>query len=128
MRNSMGEELTCENDIEGRWKEYFVQLQNGDEIREVGGDIRKDRIGENERVVREMVREEIMVTLKNMKGGKAVGMDGIVVEMLKNGGISIIDWLLRIFNKCMESGVVTRGLEGSVYHPGIQREGDKRLC
>ena len=122
MRNSMGEELTRENDIEGRWKEYFVQLQNGDEIREVGGDIRKDRIGENERVVREMVREEIMVTLKNMKGGKAVGMDGIVVEMLKNGGISIIDWLLRIFNKCMESGVVTRGLEGSVYHPGIQRE------
>ena len=39
MRNSMGEELTQENDIEGRWKEYFVQLLNGDEIREVGADI-----------------------------------------------------------------------------------------
>ena len=41
MRSSMGEELTLENDIEGRWKEYFVQLWNGDEIREVGGDIRR---------------------------------------------------------------------------------------
>ena len=30
----------------------------------------------------------------------------IVVEMLKNGDISIINWLLRIFNECMESGVV----------------------
>ena len=33
--NSMGEELTLENDIEGRWKEYFVQLLNGDEIKEI---------------------------------------------------------------------------------------------
>ena len=51
IRNSMREELT-QNDIKGRWKEYFVQLMNGDEIREVGGDIRSERIGENERVVR----------------------------------------------------------------------------
>ena len=47
-----------------------------------------------------------MGTLRKMKGGKAAGMDGIAVEMLKNGCINIIDWLLRIFNKCMESGVV----------------------
>ena len=33
MRNSMGEELTQKNDTEGRWKEYFVQRVNGDEIR-----------------------------------------------------------------------------------------------
>ena len=33
----MGEELTWENDIEGRWKEYFVQLLNGDEIKEIRG-------------------------------------------------------------------------------------------
>ena len=63
-------------------------------------------IGEKERVIREMVREGIMGALKKMKGGKASGMDGIVIEMLKNGGISIIDWLLTIFNNCMESGVV----------------------
>ena len=46
MRNSMGEALTQENDIKGRWKEYFVQLPNGDEIRDVGGDVRRERIGE----------------------------------------------------------------------------------
>ena len=48
----MREELTRENDIEGSWKEYFVQLLKGDEIREVGEDIRRENIGENERVLR----------------------------------------------------------------------------
>ena len=91
----MGEELTRENDIEGRCKECFVRLLNGDEIREVGGDIRRERVRENEREVREVVREEIMVVLNVMKGGIAAVMDGIVVEMLKKGGISIVDEKIR---------------------------------
>ena len=41
MRNLMGEDLTQENDTEGRWKRYFVQLLNGDEIREVGRHLRR---------------------------------------------------------------------------------------
>ena len=44
-----------------------------------------------------------MGALKKMKGGKAVGMDGIVVEMLRNGGINVIDWLLRIFNTILNT-------------------------
>ena len=61
-----------------------------------------------------------MGALKKMKSGKSAGMDGIVVEILKNGSISITDWLLRIFNNCMESGAVPE--EGSVYRSLIQRE------
>ena len=68
---------------------------DGGEIREVGGDVMNGTIGENERVVRKVVKEEIMGALKKMKNGRAAGMDGIVVGILKNGGISIIDWLLR---------------------------------
>ena len=30
-----GEELIRKNDIEGRWKNYFVKLLNGDEIGQV---------------------------------------------------------------------------------------------
>ena len=47
-----------------------------------------------------------MGALEKMKGGKAAGMDGTILEVLKKGSISITDRLLRIFNKCMESGVV----------------------
>ena len=49
--------------------------------------MRRKRIGENERVVREEVTKEVMYVLKMMKGGKAAGMDDIMVERLKNGGI-----------------------------------------
>ena len=64
--------------------EYFVPLLNGGEIREIEGDVRRENIGENNRVAREVAREEIMGALKNMKGGKAADMDDIVVEILKN--------------------------------------------
>ena len=61
-----------------------------------------------------------------MKGGKATGMDGFVVEMLKNSGISINDWLLRIFNKCMESGVVPEDWKAACIVPVYKGKGDPR--
>ena len=78
----MGEELTRENDNEGRWKEYFIQLLNGDEITEVGGDVRRVRIGDNERLVRKVVREEIRGALKKMKDDKAADMDTNVEKLM----------------------------------------------
>ena len=63
------------------------------------------KIGGDEKLVRKVVREDIMSALKKMK---AAGMYGIVVGMLKSGSITIIDWLLRIFNKSMEPGVVLK--------------------
>ena len=77
-----------------------MQLLNGDEI-DAAEDVTRVSIRENERLVRKVVGEEIMSALKKMKSGKAAGMDGTVVEILKSGDINIIDWLLRIFNRCM---------------------------
>ena len=55
-----GKELIRENDTEVRWREYFVHWLNDKEINEVGGNTRRARIGGNERVVRKVVRKEIM--------------------------------------------------------------------
>ena len=52
MQNLMGKELSWENNIEVRWKEYFVQLLNSDKISEIG--VRKPRIGGYEKVVRKV--------------------------------------------------------------------------
>ena len=57
-----------------------------------------------------------------MKGGKAASMDGIVVKMLKKGGISISDWLQRILNKCMESGVVPEDWKAACIVPVKEKE------
>ena len=62
-----------------------------------------------------------------MKSGKAAGMDGIVV-MLKNRDISIIDWLLRILNKYMESGVVPEDWKAACIVPVYKGKCDRRDC
>ena len=48
------------------------------------------------------------------------GVDGIVIGVLKNEGIRIIDWLLMIVNRYMESGVVPEDYT-RVYGIAIQR-------
>ena len=90
MRDSVDEELAQEDGGQVKWKEYFVQLLNGDVINEVGGGIRKRRIIENEGVVSKVVKK-IMGVLKKMKGGKLAGKDGIPVEMPENRRITIFD-------------------------------------
>ena len=63
-----------------------------------------------------------------MKGGKAAGVDSIAVEMLRNGGIRIIDWLMRILNKCMKSGVVPEDWKAACIVPVYKGKGDGRDC
>ena len=75
-------------------------------ISEVGGENRRGSAEGNERVARRAVREEIRSALKKMKGGKAVGLDSIVVQIFKSGGISIINWLESKFNRCIRADAV----------------------
>ena len=49
---------------------------------------------ENER---EITREEVMRALNETKGGKAPGLDGVRV-MLKEGDVTVLEWLVRVFN------------------------------
>ena len=51
--------------------------------------------------------------------------------MLKSGGTRIIEWLLRMFNKCMESGVVPEELETAYIVPVYKGKGSilgNRFC
>ena len=55
-------------------------------------------------------------------------MDGTAVEMLKNGGISIIDWLLRIFNRYMETGVVPEDWSKGISSRYTKGKVMKKMC
>ena len=37
--------------------------------------------------------EEVREAVKEMKSGKAPGLDGFTVECLKKGGIAVLEWL-----------------------------------
>ena len=69
-----------------------------------------DRSQANQRnewiIGRSVVIKEIMGSLKKTKGWKGSVVYGIVVKLLKKGGINIKDWLMRISDRCVETGFV----------------------
>ena len=44
--------------------------------------------------------------LNETKVGKAPGMDGVRVGMLKKRGVTVLEWLVRLFNICFMSSIV----------------------
>ena len=89
------------NEAKKRWAEYFEELLNVQEDREadivaVGG-VQVPVMGEENE--REITREEVKRkrALNEMKGGKAPGMDGVRVEMLKEGGATVLEWLVSVY-------------------------------
>ena len=50
--------------------------------------------------------EEVREAVKEMKSGKAQGLDGFPVERLKKGGIAMLEWLVRMLNASLDMGVV----------------------
>ena len=100
------------NEARKRWVEYFEELLNVQEDREadivaVGG-VQMPVMGEENE--REITIEEVKRALNETKGGKAPGMDGVRVEMLKGGGVTVLEWLVRLFNICFMLSIV-----GKVY-------------
>ena len=58
---------------------------------------------ENER---EITIKEVKRALNETKGGKAPGMDGVRVEMLKEEGVAVLEWLAKLFNICFMLSIV----------------------
>ena len=57
--------------------------------------------------MKEITKEEVERALEETKVGKAVGMDGVRAEMLKKGGVTVMEWLVRLLNICFLLSVVT---------------------
>ena len=57
--------------------------------------------------------EEVGETVNEMKSGKAPGLDGFPVECLKNGGMAVLEWLVRLLNLSFDMGVVPMDRRGA---------------
>ena len=80
---------------------------------------------ENER---EITREEVKRALHEMKGGKAPGLDGVRVEMLREGGLTVLEWLVRVFNVCFMLPVVPVDWVIACMVPLYKGKGDVHKC
>ena len=80
---------------------------------------------ENER---EITREEVKRALNETKGGEAPGMDGVRVEMLKEGGVTVLEWLVRVCNICFMLSIVPVDWAIACIVPLYKGKGDVHEC
>ena len=91
-----------------RWAYYFEGLLNVEEERETdivaveGVEVPVMGVMND----KEITREEVKRALKETKASKAPGVDGVRAEMLKEGGGTVLEWLVRLFNICFITSMV----------------------
>jgi len=124
--------LLIEKDaVRKRWAEYFERLLNVEEDREpeivaVGRERGMNVLGElNEALI---TREEVQEAVREMKAGKAAGLDGCAVECVKSGGATVVEWLVRLLNICFMSSLVPIDWASACVIPLYKRKGNKYEC
>jgi hypothetical protein len=82
--------LTKDEDIKNRWREYFDKLFNEDNgSSSIELDISLDDL--NRQFVHRIQESEVKDTLKRMKVGKAMGPNGIPIEVWRTlGDVAIV--------------------------------------
>jgi hypothetical protein len=89
--------LVKDEEIKDRWREYFDRLFNGEDENPTI-ELDDSFYDTNRRFVRRIQETEIEKALKRMKRGKAMGPDGIPMEVWRYLGARAIVWLAKLFN------------------------------
>jgi hypothetical protein len=99
--------LTKNEDIKNRWREYFNKLFNEDTgSSSIELDISSDDL--NRQFIRRIQESEVKDALKRMKGGKAMGLDGVPIEVWRSLEAVAIVWLTKLFNIIFRSNKMPR--------------------
>ena len=106
-----------------RWKGYYGKLLNEENTRTVFGDGVP-----NEGLTPTINREEVEVALNGMKHGKAMGPDGVPVEVWKSLGEEGGDMLLDLLQKLFEQKKMPEEWRDSVIVPIFKEKGDIQDC
>lgn len=125
-----GRQLTGEEEVICRWSEYFEELLNVNEEREVQlttlgrGGTRSNRKKEEVRIS----EKEVADAIAKLKCGKAMGMDGVSVEMIKKGGKTVREWFVRLCNACYQEKKVPDDWKKACTVPIYKGKGSKIEC
>ena len=119
--------LVKDDEIKGRWREYFDKLFNG-ENEGTTFELDDSFDDTNKRFVRRFQEAEIGEALKRMKGGKAMGPDGIPIEVWRCLGDRAIVWLTKLFNLIFRSNKMPKEWRRSILVPILKNKGDVQSC
>jgi hypothetical protein len=118
------DETERDEDIKNRWREYFDKLFNEDSgSSSIELDISSDDL--NRQFVCRFQESEVKDVLKRMKGGKAMGLDGILIEVWRSLGDVTIIWLTKLFNLIFRLNKMPDEWRRSILVPIFK---NKRMC
>ncbi|XP_056697651.1 uncharacterized protein [Spinacia oleracea] len=113
--------------IKDRWRFYFDNLFNGDQGRDIGDtNIPRDIV--NVDFMRRIQKREVEMALKKMGRKRAVGPDGIPIEVWRCLGERGIVWLTTLFNKIWGSKRMPVEWRKSTIIPLYKNKGDVQDC
>ena len=116
IKNGTDRLLVKDEEIKDRWREYFDKLFNGENE---GPTLELDDSFDdtNRRFVRRIQEAEVGKALKRMKGGKAMGPDGIPIEVWRCLSARAVVWLTKLFNLIFRSNMMTEEWRKSILVP-----------
>jgi hypothetical protein len=123
MKDVMDQFLVKRNTSKNRWRKYFDHLFNGEH-----GNMAIQLDNSLKIQIDDWIQEvEVRETLKSIKGGKAMGSDGIPIEMWKCLGHVAILWLTKLFNHIFLVKQDVREME-KYFSTNLQEQGDAQSC
>jgi hypothetical protein len=116
-----------DEEIKDRWREYFDKLFNG---KNEGPTFELDDSFDdtNRRFVRRIQEAEIGEALKRMKGGKAMGPDGIPIEVWRCLSERVVVWLTKLFNLIFRANKMPKEWRRSILVPIFKNKRDVQSC
>lgn len=132
LKDRSGNIITEEASIMERWREYFKDLLEENEIEEnieeeEREDTRNGEQEENQAQEEEITGEEFRQAMVKMKLGKAPGHDELTAEMIKYANMERKEELLNIFNQAWKERKVPLDWQIGIIAP-IYKKGDSKEC
>uniref|UniRef100_A0A8I6Y736 Reverse transcriptase domain-containing protein n=1 Tax=Hordeum vulgare subsp. vulgare TaxID=112509 RepID=A0A8I6Y736_HORVV len=119
--------LVKDEAIKRRWREYFDNLYNG-EVDSSTIELDDSFDDTSMCFVRPIQECEVKEALKRMKVGKAMGPDGIPIEVWRGLGDIAIVWLTKLFNLIFRSNKMPEEWRRSILVPIFKNKGDVQSC
>jgi hypothetical protein len=115
--------LTKYEDIKNRWQKYFDKLFSEDSgSSSILLDLSSDDL--NRQFVCRIQESKVKDALKRMKGGNAMGPNGIPIEVWRSLGDVVIVWLTKLFNLIFQSNKMSNEWRRSILVPIFKNKGD----
>ena len=121
LKNKSGEDITSQDEVKARWKEYTEALY----MKEPTLSSKHDEIAYPQEPA--ILTSEVQKAIREIKKGKSPGSDDIPIELLSATGEEGLRLMTRLCQEIWDTGDWPQDWKKSVYIP-IPKKGDSRVC